>query len=152
MRATQFLVSSRSELRPNKVALVGKQKKVGSVGYQVDTGALSQVGNNIGLPHFTPRAGLQADEQASGTGTVNKVVSEKRCGGIAEDTAGSGWGIGPENLCRRLVAIKLKHQAADEQSVAMEDRSGDCRETGATARHGRLAPVNGAIGGIQRGD
>ena len=59
----------------------------------MDTGALSQVRNNVGLPHFTPRAGLQADEQAPGTGTANKVVSEKRGGGVAEDTAGSGWGI-----------------------------------------------------------
>ena len=42
MNATKFLISGRSQLRPNQVALIGKKKHRRSVGYQVDTGPLSQ--------------------------------------------------------------------------------------------------------------
>ena len=139
-------------MRPNKVALIGKQKHRRSVRYEVDTGSLSQAGNNVGLPHFTPCAGLQADKQPSGTRAVNKIISEERGGGIAENAVGAGRGVGPENLGRRPIPAELKHQSADEQPVSIEDRSGDGRETRASARHGRLAPVNGAIGRIQRAD
>src|SRR5579859_516268 len=152
MHATKLPISYRSQFRPNEVALIGKQKHRRPVGYQVDAGSLSQIRNHIGLPHFSACAGLKADKQPPRTRTVNKIISEERRGGIAENAAGSGWSVGPENLGRGLAPVELKHQAADEQSVSMDDRSGNSRETGASARHGRLAPVNGAIGGIQRGD
>ena len=152
MNTAKLPISGRTELRPDKVALIGKKKHRRPVRYQVDTGSLSQAGNNVGLPDFMPRAGLKADKQPSGTGAVNKIISEERSRGVAENAAGSGRIVGPENLGRRPIAAELKHQAADEQAISVDDRSGDGRETRASARHGRFAPVNGAIGGIQRGD
>src|SRR5271157_2660374 len=98
MDATKLPISGRSELRPNKVALIGKKKHRRSVRYQVDTGSLSQVCNDVGLPHLTPRGGLKADKRPSGTGAVNKIIPEKRGGGVAEDSAGPGWSVGPEDL------------------------------------------------------
>src|SRR5579859_1080509 len=47
MHATKLPISGRSELRPNKVALIGKKKHRRSVGYEVDTGSLAQVRNDI---------------------------------------------------------------------------------------------------------
>ena len=152
MDATKLPISGRSKLRPNKVALISKKKHRRPVRYQVDTGSLSQARDDVGLPHFTPCAGLKADKQPSRTGAVNEIIPEKRRGGIAENAAGSRWSVGPQNLGPRLIPAELKHQAADEQPVSIDDRSGDGRETRASARHGRLAPVNGAIGGIQRSD
>src|SRR5689334_5302484 len=115
MHATQFPISARTKLRPDQVALIGKKKYRRSVRYQVDTGSLSQAGNHVGLPHFAPRGGFKADKGSSGTGAVNKIISEQRSRGIAQNASGCGWSVGPENLRGRLVAVQLKHQAADEQ-------------------------------------
>src|SRR4051812_37428978 len=91
MHAAKLPISCRSQLRPNKVALIGVKKDGGSIGYQVDTGPLSQARHHIGLPDLTPGSRLKADKQPSGTGTVNKIISEKRRGGVAENAAGSRW-------------------------------------------------------------
>src|SRR6516225_7290071 len=104
MHATELVISRGSELRSNKVALIGKEKQRRAVRDKVDAGSRSQVRDDIGLPHFTPRVGLQADKHPSGAGAVNKIISEKRRGGIAENAAGSRRGVRPENLGRRLIA------------------------------------------------
>src|SRR5690348_3103148 len=152
MHATKLPIPGGSELRPNQVALIREEKHRRSVRYQVDTGPLPQLCDHAGLPQLAPRAGLKANKQAPGTGAENIIVSEKRGGGIAENAAASGWSVGPENLGLRLIPAELKHQAADEQPVSMDDRSGDGRETGAAARNSPLGPVDGAIGRIQRSD
>src|SRR5258708_1059495 len=90
MHATKLPISGRRELRSNQVALIGKKKHRRSVRYQVDTGSVGEVGNDVGLTEFTPRGGLKANKQPSGAGAVNKIISEKRRGGIAENAAGSG--------------------------------------------------------------
>ena len=123
MDAAKLAIPGGSELRTDKVALVGKEKYRRSVRYQVDTGPCSQAGNGIGLPHFTTGPSLKANKKPSGSRAVNEIISEKRRRGIAENAPGSGCSFGPENLGRRLVRIELKHQPADKQPVAMKDRS-----------------------------
>ena len=107
MDAAKVPIPRRGELRPNQVALIGKKKHRRSVRYQVDTGSLSHVRDDVGLPHLTPRAGLKADKQPSGTRAINKIISEKRSGGIAENAPGSRWSVGPENLGRGLVPVEV---------------------------------------------
>src|SRR5690349_18448956 len=89
MHATQLPISGWTELRPDKVAFIGEKEHRRSVRYQVDTGSLSQAGNNVGLPDFTPGAGLKTNEQPSRARAVNKIISEKRGRSIAENAAGS---------------------------------------------------------------
>src|ERR1051326_7593419 len=125
MNALKFIISGRSELRPNQVTLIGKKKQRRSVGDQVDTGSCSQAGDDVSLPHFAPGACFQADKEPSGSRAVNKIISEKRGGGIAENPAGSRWGIRPEPFGRGPIPGELEHEAADEQALSIEDRGGD---------------------------
>jgi ABC-type multidrug transport system ATPase subunit len=107
-----------------------------------------------------PTVGLDVQAREKMWATLHKLVGEgcsilltthylQEAEALAHPRA--RWRVGPDHFCRRLGLIELKHQAADEQPISIDDRSGDGRETGASARHGRLAPVNGSIGGIQRG-
>src|SRR5439155_24351708 len=105
-----------------------------------------------GLPQFARGGGLEGHEQSSRARAVNKIIFQKWRRSIAENAAGARGSVGPENFCRRLGLIELKHQTADEEPICLHDRSRDGCETGASARYSWLAPINRAIGRIQRGD
>src|SRR6185436_8530884 len=102
MSSAELPISSRSQLGLNQVALIGKKKQGRAVGRQVNTGPSSQFGDDVGLPNFSSSPGLKADKCPSGSRAVNKIISEKRSGGIAQNTSGAGWSVGPENFCRRV--------------------------------------------------
>ena len=98
------------------------------------------------------RRGLEADKDSSRTRAVNKIISEKRCRGIAQNSACARGSVGPEHFCCRLFLIELKHQAANQQSISMNDWSRDSRKAGTSAGDSRFAPVNSAVGRVQRSD
>src|SRR6266516_369471 len=123
MSPAKLGISDRRKLRANQVALIGKKKHGRAVGCQVNTGASPQSGDCVGLPQFAPGGGLEADEQSSRARAVNKIIFQKWRRSIAENAARARWSVGPENFCRRLRLIELKHQTADEEPVSLPDRS-----------------------------
>src|SRR2546430_6176845 len=58
--------------RSNQVALIGKKKQRRPIGRQVNTGALPQFSDGVGLPPFLPRCGIKADKQPAGPWAVNR--------------------------------------------------------------------------------
>src|SRR6185503_15976974 len=123
MGSANLVISGRSELRSDEVALIGKKKYGRAVMCKVNAGASSQSGHGVGLPELATGRGVEADELSSRTRAVNIIVFQKWSGGITQNAAGARGSVWPENFCRRLGLIELKHQAADEESIPLDDRS-----------------------------